>query len=550
MKRAPSEKERNAAAREWANDHPNRVVVAALQDEKRLNRWAALPAHRYGDARALVALLRPPRDGTLALRMVGAEGEAIPDAFRRFLPGGAVILGAFARKDTKGLLALSGTWGSPAEPATGQWCAVLAEIAVSAAVIGPDGAVTEGGGVRRGLILTDPNGRQWIPDPPLGTVGRLLDLLAGAAVSENGLSALAEVVEAVRPRKSANAARGLVPVAAAVRDLRREDPALLSVIEAPEPRSDRLTLFDGMVPTGPAIVVPCVPLVVFDRTGLDPGRGRGAPLTLASSVELLSESPGRRFGSDPMTFTLREWIPRLWPGGWDRRRNLPALLRAFQELDAARILVPNGYGGWTALRPFLFRHDLPPNPTLADSFTVEIQIPPALGVQAVLIDRRILRRDRPVSAPRYRAELGIRKLWDKYGTHGGTRILATVPEVRRGRGNVILNAHGNPVLQKNGSPVTAWNDRRAVPTGRRIRNPAADRIPVLDGDSLAALAYNPEGWQRLPKQAKTERRRVAAEVIRAKEAAGDLVIEEATLPKSEELGWRILEPWTANASHK
>ena len=62
---------------------------------------------------------------------------------------------------------------------------------------------------------------------------------------------------------------------------------------------------------------------------------------------------------------------------------------------------------------------------------------------------------------------------------------------RRGRGNVILSALGNPDLRKDGSPVTAWNERRAVWTGRRMRNPAADRIPVLDGDSLAALAYNP-----------------------------------------------------------
>ena len=78
-----------------------------------------------------------------------------------------------------------------------------------------------------------------------------------------------------------------------------------------------------------------------------------------------------------------------------------------------------------------------------------------------------------------------------------------------------------------------------------MRNPAADRIPVLDGDSLAALAYNPEDWRRLSKQARSERRRVAAN-----EAAGDLVIREATNPRTGRHGWRIVEPWAASASHK
>ena len=74
--------------------------------------------------------------------------------------------------------------------------------------------------------------------------------------------------------------------------------------------------------------------------------------------------------------------------------------------------------------------------------------------------------------------------------------------------------------------------------------------PVLDGDSLAVLAYNPEDWRRLSKQTRSERRRVAAEARWAKQAAGDLVIGKATNPKTGQRGWRILEPWAASASHK
>ena len=514
---------RNAKARTWAAAHPRRVLREALRRD-RVARWATAtkpdgtPAPKLRDLAFLLTgetlPRRSPAQWAHVLRWLGHDSENI----------GSEASELSAKEPDRIAIPPGGLADDllRAEPSTTiRW--------------------TEGSARFEAMVFAGKiEDGAWTEEDPLRW---LIDELAAVRVNEEGISAVAEVVEAVRTRCSADAATGLLPTALEVRDLRREDPKRLPTFEA-EAENSRLSLFGGPVARGPIVPAPGI-LTVFDLTDLDSGSRRGASFPLALAVEFGSESIGRRYGTDPMTFTLREIVRRLQPNGWQRNRDLPRLLAAFRLLDSARIVIPNGLGGRTALRPFLFRRDLPTVPTLDDSLEIEIQIPPHLGKQGILIDRRILRRDRPASATRYRSELAIRALWDKYGTGPAGRIRATIPEVQRGPDGVLLDRFGRPVLRRNGSPVKAWNDPRAVPTGERVRNPAANRIPVLDSTTRAALAYNPADWNRLTAPARANRRTNADKALRAKEAAGDVVIEAATDPKTGRRGWRILEPWKA-----
>ena len=90
--------------------------------------------------------------------------------------------------------------------------------------------------------------------------------------------------------------------------------------------------------------------------------------------------------------------------------------------------------------------------------------------------------------------------------------------------------------------VTDWSDRRAVilgadgkPAGEGNpvaygRNPAADRVPVLDPDDLIRLAYDANLIAN-----RRKRLHLAREALREKETEGEVVIE------TDGEGWRIIE---------
>ena len=63
------------------------------------------------------------------------------------------------------------------------------------------------------------------------------------------------------------------------------------------------------------------------------------------------------------------------------------------------------------------------------------------------------------------------------------------------------------------------------------RNPAAERVPVLGPDDMIRLAYD----DNITRSNRRERLHQAREALRAKETAGEVVIE------ADGGGWRIIE---------
>ena len=169
-----------------------------------------------------------------------------------------------------------------------------------------------------------------------------------------------------------------------------------------------------------------------------------------------------------------------------------------------------------------------------------------------MIDRALTRRWGVVSAAAWRSSIRLAYLWDeaKRRNHGA-RVYATRPVVARGPGGVILGADGKPLRGRRGAVVTDWSDSRAVILGANgkpasvgnspafERNPAANRVPLLGPDDQTRLAFDDN--LNLPDGARRKRLHEARKALHAKEAVGEVVIEE------DGEGWRIIEARPGNA---
>ena len=298
----------------------------------------------------------------------------------------------------------------------------------------------------------------------------------------------------------------------------------------------------------PSVIVPVLPLALYD-SGAGPlaSRGRGAPYAQRLFVEILLDVgrldrvPGR---TARVEVPLRDLVTWLWPNGWKRTRkgerpgDLAQLQRALLELDGTRIL-------WDRMLWRLVGVQALPTATTRLDDLVVFRVEHLPGSEhGPMIDRDAVRRWGAVSAPAWRASLRLSYLWDaaKLRNHGA-RIYATRPVVARGAGGVILGAGGAPLRDRRRAMVTDWSDRRAVilgadgkPAGAGNppayeRNPAADRVPVLGPDDVIRLAYD----DSITRSNRRERLRLAREALRAKEAAGEVVVER------DGEGWRIIE---------
>ncbi|MDE0207149.1 MAG: hypothetical protein OXP66_14125 [Candidatus Tectomicrobia bacterium] len=179
------------------------------------------------------------------------------------------------------------------------------------------------------------------------------------------------------------------------------------------------------------------------------------------------------------------------------------------------------------------------------------------------VDRHVLRSLRKHSTPAYRGYLSLCFDWDHYASHQGRLALPTRPEVLRDPDTqVILDDKGQPIVgalvkNRDGTPrkdkdgnflsagnrrVKAWNDPRAVRTGKRERNPQADRYPVYEADDLVRLCYPAAVYNDA--EIRRQMRHKARRAIRRIEAQGGCVIETVG-PRHHDLDgppWRILPP--------
>ena len=184
------------------------------------------------------------------------------------------------------------------------------------------------------------------------------------------------------------------------------------------------------------------------------------------------------------------------------------------------------------------------------------------------VDRNVLRKLRKRSAPAYRGYLSLCFDWDYYAGHRGKLPLPTRPEVLRDPvTEVLINTEGNPILgalvtdkkgkprkDKDGNfiavgntPVKAWNDPRAIRTGKREPNPTIERYRVYEADDLVGLCYPVTVYNdpNTRRQARLMARR-AIEVI--EELSGCIIQPLAPRGgKHRPLPWRIIPPdlnWT------
>lgn len=281
-------------------------------------------------------------------------------------------------------------------------------------------------------------------------------------------------------------------------------------------------------------LVPSLPLVLYDIAGgTSLARGRGAPLALRVFVEVALAVPlNQRSWRSRMPVPIRDLIRWCWPGGWHSlKRDGPKLARALRQVDTARIPWDGGY--W---RPLSITN-LPHN--IDDTVVFDIEMPPGSG-RGPMVYRPVLRQLGVNSAPAYRAYLGLCELRNRYLTHGGKLIAPTVPEVRRHQSGALIDSCGEVLTGKGGIPIKHWSDQRAIRTGRRIRNPALDRLPWLSDNDLATLCY-----PAMPKASRNPRmytQRAKAVLKKMKQADCLRIEREHPCARSEKARgrWRIV----------
>lgn len=280
-------------------------------------------------------------------------------------------------------------------------------------------------------------------------------------------------------------------------------------------------------------IVSALPVQLYDRAGgVLQTKGRGSPISLRLFFEALMSTPlqGRSaHTSAELVVTLGDLVAWIWPNGWERRRNLPALAWALKDLGELRI-------EWERrLWNLVVARTLPTWETkLTDPIVFHVFSLPGSD-RGPSIDRFQLRYWGLQSASAYRVYLRLAYLWDDVkGKRGGRRVYATRPKVLRDEQGRLIDAKGKQILEK-GRPVTDWSHSRAIHTGEIERNPAADAVPQLGPDDLAALGFDDN--PNLTRQQIADRARQTRRALKQMKAVGAVVLEA-----DRHGGLRILEP--------
>ena len=295
--------------------------------------------------------------------------------------------------------------------------------------------------------------------------------------------------------------------------------------------------------------LPIAPLLLAKAAGfhgLQPGRGARLDkrILIFSLLEmpLSQRRPGGRY---ELRRPLRFWRDWLWPARDGKSSYRPVkhkqtLRDALTAINLAEIIMPDG-SRWIPV----VRRGIPDLNSLDSEVIIQIELPSGSN-RGPQVDKGLLAAAGVVSDPAFDLELGLAYLWDEAKRrNGGYRVYATRPEVVRNRQGCIMDAAGQ-VIVKRGKPVTRWDHPRAVRTGRMERNPAADRVRVLDREARRRLAYGSGNGKR-PDHISHERA-ATDKMLAGIESEGRILIErDAVDLRSGGDGWRILEVWTTDS---
>ena len=303
-------------------------------------------------------------------------------------------------------------------------------------------------------------------------------------------------------------------------------------------------------------IVPALPLEAYEKAG---GRtrqsGTGAPIEQRLFVNVLIEYEQRlrsMFNTARLNTTYRDVKSWLYPNGTKEPRKtlIPKLYKGMWYLHNLRFV-------WERREWNIISVDSLPTIEIKpdDALTFTVRMPHGMNTKnGALIGIEPLRIYGAQSAPKFRAWVRLAYLWDAAKIrNGGKRIYATIPEVLRNAEGYLVNAKGEAILTgdlyhtkkgwkfRNGSqPQNAWYHPLAIQTGKQMRNPQADKVPVLSKGDMVKLFYD-----------HTERKGTdfTSCLDLAKRHAGEMqkdgriVVEtNQTNEKTGTRGWRILEP--------
>ena len=303
-------------------------------------------------------------------------------------------------------------------------------------------------------------------------------------------------------------------------------------------------------------LVPALPLEAYETVGGKPSQqGGGAPISQRLFCNILVEYAQKQRGLYSiarLNTNYRDVKSWLYPKGTTNPKSvlIPRLYKGMYELHNLRFLWERR--AWNIISvDSLPTTDIRPD----DPLTFTVRMPDGMNTNnGALIGIEPLRIYGAQSAPNFRAWVRLAYLWDAAKIrNGGSRIYATVLEVLRNTDGYLVNAKGEVILTgdlyrtpkgwryRNGSqPQKAWYHPLAIRTGKTIRNPQADNVPVLSDSDMVKLFYDHK-----------ERRGVAFRSAlkeackHAEEMHEDGTIElecDQINEKTGVKGWRILEP--------
>lgn len=317
----------------------------------------------------------------------------------------------------------------------------------------------------------------------------------------------------------------------------------LPILGRVERDSEQLPLLADLLDNADLPIAPLLLAQAAGFHGLQPGRGARLDkrILIFSLLEmpLSQRRPGGRY---ELRRPLRFWRDLLWPtrdgkSSYRPIKHKQALRDALTAINLAEIIMPDG-SSWIPV----VRRGIPDLNSLDSEVIIQIELPSGSD-RGPQVDKGVLAVAGVVSDPAFDLELGLSYLWDEAKRrNGGYRVYATRPEVKRNKQGQIVDT-ANQLIVEGGKPVTRWDHRRAVRTGRMERNPAADRLRVLDREARRRLAYGSGNGKR-PDQISRERS-ATDKRLASIESEGRILIErDATDPRNGGEGWRILEVWT------
>ena len=304
-------------------------------------------------------------------------------------------------------------------------------------------------------------------------------------------------------------------------------------------------------------LVPALPLVAYETVGGRPSQqGGGAPISQRLFANILVEYAQKKrgvYGMSRLNTNYRDVKSWLYPKGTTNPKSvlIPRLYKGMYALHNLRFL-------WERRAWNIISVDALPTMEIRpdDPLTFTVRMPPGMNTSnGALIGIEHLRVYGAQAAPKFRAWVRLAYLWDAAKIrNGGKRIYATIPEVLRNSDGYLVDAKGEVILTgdlyhtregwrfRNGSqPQKAWYHPLAIQTGEQVRNPQADKVPVLSDSDMVKLFYDHTERRGTAFTSCLELSKKHAEGM---QDDGAIVVEQdQENEKTGIKGWRILEPY-------